>query len=152
MKPPVFASDVIAKPSLSLQEVLLCQGFSYPPLVEPGVYVKPKGTKKSPDAETSCIRGSRVYSVQFNASVPQPPSRASKLHAEAEPDATITRCVAAGRTIREPVGGIRIAGAAGESLHSTVVQDVSRPGIGKLGLVCRRNRFEVLERCRGSRG
>ena len=37
VEPPVFDSDAIAKPSLSLQEVFICQGFSYPPLVEPGV-------------------------------------------------------------------------------------------------------------------
>ena len=46
IEPPVFDSDAIAKPSLLLQEVLLCQGFSYPPLVEPGVYVKPKGRQQ----------------------------------------------------------------------------------------------------------
>ena len=53
IEPPVFDSDAVAKPSLSLQEVLLCQGISYPPLVEPGVYVKPKGIQtKNPLVKT----------------------------------------------------------------------------------------------------
>ena len=32
-------------------EVFICQGFFYPPLVEPGVYIKPKGIQKDTRAQ-----------------------------------------------------------------------------------------------------
>ena len=59
IEPPVFDSNAVSKPSLSLQEVLLCQGFSYPPLVELGVYVKPKGIQET--ALTLRISGQRGF-------------------------------------------------------------------------------------------